>query len=96
MTRWPDIVVPRRHNYQMPFYPLNSSDIDVPPNVIGLGTGVCVSAYTHNRGRLRYRGDGGSMAQNVPAGQIRSGITRTRSCATEAVGLEDAEVIAVA
>lgn len=31
----------------MPFYPLNSADIDIPPNVIGLGTGVCVSAYTH-------------------------------------------------
>ena len=34
-----DFVVPRKHNLMMPFYPLNSADLDVPPNVIGHGTG---------------------------------------------------------
>src|SRR5262249_4267122 len=42
-----DFVVPRRHNLAMPFYPLGNDALDVPPNVLGHGTGVCVSAYTH-------------------------------------------------
>src|ERR671918_238072 len=42
-----DFVVPRKHNLMMPFHPVNSAELDVPPNIIGQGTGICVSAYTH-------------------------------------------------
>ena len=90
-----DIVVPRRHNYQMPFYPLNSSDIDVPPNIIGLGTGVCVSAYTHTEEGYDIEEMEAQWAQTYRlVNKIRH--HKDQLLRYEAVGLDDAEVIAVA
>ena len=90
-----DIVVPRRFNYQMPFYPLNSSEIDVPPNVIGLGTGVCVSAYTHTEEGYDIEEMEAQWAQTYRlVNKIRH--HKDQILRYEAVGLDDAEVIAVA
>jgi 2-oxoglutarate/2-oxoacid ferredoxin oxidoreductase subunit alpha len=90
-----DIVVPRRHNYQMPFYPLNSSDIDVPPNIIGLGTGVCVSACTHTEEGYDIEEMEAQWAQTYRlVNKIRH--HKDQILRYEAVGLDDAEVIAVA
>ena len=64
-----DIVVPRRHNLLMPFYPLGSSDIDVPPNIIGHGhRRLRVSLHPYRRG-LRYRGDGSAVGADLPSRQ---------------------------
>ena len=41
-----DIVVPRRYNMEAPFYPMNTDTTDIPANVLGEGTGLCVSTYT--------------------------------------------------
>jgi 2-oxoglutarate/2-oxoacid ferredoxin oxidoreductase subunit alpha len=88
-------VVPRRYNYQMPFYPLNSSAIDVPPNVIGLGTGVCVSAYTHTEEGYDIEEMEAQWAQTYRlVNKIRH--HKDQILRYEAVGLDDAEVIAVA
>jgi 2-oxoglutarate/2-oxoacid ferredoxin oxidoreductase subunit alpha len=79
----------------MPFYPLNSSDIDVPPNVIGLGTGVCVSAYTHTEEGYDIEEMEAQWAQTYRlVNKIRH--HKDQILRYEAVGLEDAEVIAVA
>ncbi len=90
-----DIVVPRRHNLTMPFYPLNSAAIDVPPNVIGQGTGVCVSAYTHTEEGYDIEEMEAQWAQTYRlVNKIRHHRDQILRC--EAVGVEDAEVIAVA
>ena len=90
-----DIVVPRRHNLTMPFYPLNSDAIDVPPNIVGKGTGVCVSAYTHTEEGYDIEEMEAQWAQTYRlVNKIRH--HREEILRYEAVGLEDAEVIAVA
>ncbi|MEK6529551.1 MAG: 2-oxoglutarate ferredoxin oxidoreductase subunit alpha, partial [candidate division NC10 bacterium] len=90
-----DIVVPRRHNLTMPFYPLNSDAIDVPPNLIGKGTGVCVSAYTHTEEGYDIEEMEAQWAQTYRlVNKIRH--HREEILRYEAVGIEDAEVIAVA
>lgn len=90
-----DIVVPRRFNLAMPFYHLNSDAIDVPPNVIGQGTGVCVSAYTHTEEGYDIEEMEAQWAQTYRlVNKIRH--HRDEIVRYEAVGLEDAEVIAVA
>jgi 2-oxoglutarate/2-oxoacid ferredoxin oxidoreductase subunit alpha len=90
-----EIVVPRRHNLTMPFYPLNSDAIDVPPNVVGRGTGVCVSAYTHTEEGYDIESMEAQWAQTYRlVNKIRH--HRDQILRYEAVGLEDAEVIAVA
>jgi 2-oxoglutarate/2-oxoacid ferredoxin oxidoreductase subunit alpha len=79
----------------MPFYPLNSSDIDVPPNVIGLSTGVCVSAYTHTEEGYDIEELEAQWAQTYRlVNKIRH--HKDQILRYEAVGLDDAEVIAVA
>jgi 2-oxoglutarate ferredoxin oxidoreductase subunit alpha len=90
-----DIIVPRRHNLQLPFYPGSSDAIDFPPNVIGRGSGVCVSAYTHT--------PEGYDIEEMEAQweQTQRLINKIRHhedqiLRYEAVGVEDAEVIAVA
>jgi 2-oxoglutarate ferredoxin oxidoreductase subunit alpha len=90
-----DIVVPRHHNLQMPFFPVGSDAIDVPPNVIGLGTGVCVSAYTHTEEGYDIEEMEAQWAQTYRlVNKIRH--HRDQLLRYEAVGLDDAEVIAVA
>jgi len=90
-----DIVLPRRHNLTMPFYPLNSDTIDVPPNVIGKGTGVCVSAYTHTEEGYDIEEMETQWAQTYRlVNKIRH--HRDQILRYEAVGVEDADVIAVA
>ena len=90
-----EIVVPRRFNLTMPFYPLNSDTIDVPPNVIGKGTGVCVSAYTHTEEGYDIEEMEAQWAQTYRlVNKIRH--HRDQILRYEAVGVEDAEVIAVA
>ncbi len=90
-----EIVVPRRYNLNLPFYPGGSDAIDFPPNVVGLGTGVCVSAYTHT--------EEGYDIEEMEAQweQTQRLVNKIRHHSDqilryEAVGLEDAEVIAVA
>src|SRR6185503_17958934 len=72
-----------------------SADLDVPPNVIGRGTGVCVSAYTHT--------EEGYDIEEMEAqwDQTQRLVNKIRHhkdqiIRYEALGLEDAEVIAVA
>ena len=90
-----DIVVPRRFNVAMPFYPVNSDAIDVAPNVIGLGTGVCVSAYTHTEEGYDIEEMEAQWAQTYRlVNKIRH--HRDQILRYEAVGAEDADVIAVA
>lgn len=90
-----DIVVPRRHNLTMPFYPLNSDAVDVPPNVVGRGTGVCVSAYTHTEEGYDIEEMEAQWAQTYRlVNKIRH--HKDQILRYEAVGLDDAEVIAVA
>jgi len=89
-----DFVVPRRFNTAMPFYPQGTA-LDVPPNVIGQGTGVCVSAYTHTPEGYDIEEMEAQWAQTY---RLVNKIRHHRDQLTryEAVGLEDAEVIAVA
>jgi len=90
-----DIVVPRRYNLTLPFYPLNSDAIDVPPNVIGQGTGVCVSAYTHTEEGYDIEEMEAQWAQTYRlVNKIRH--HKDQILRYEEVGVEDAEVIAVA
>ncbi len=90
-----DIVVPRRHNMEMPFFPVGSDAIDVPPNIVGEGSGVCVSTYTHT--------PEGYDIEEMEAqwDQTQRLVNKVRhhkdqTLRYEAIGLEDAEVIAVA
>jgi 2-oxoglutarate ferredoxin oxidoreductase subunit alpha len=90
-----DVVVPRRHNLDGPFYPVNSAAIDVPPNIVGRGTGVCVSAYTHTAEGYDIEEVEAQWAQTYRLiNKIRH--HRDQILRYEAVGLDDAEVIAVA
>lgn len=90
-----DIVVPRRHNLQMPFFPADSSAIDVAPNVIGEGTGVCVSPYTHTEEGYDIENMEAQWSQTFRLiNKIRH--HKDQILRYEAVGLDDAEVIAVA
>jgi len=90
-----EIVVPRRFNLGMPFYPVGSDAIDVPPNVVGRGTGVCVSAYTHTAEGYDIEEMEAQWAQSYRlVNKIRH--HRDQLLRYEAVGVEDAEVIAVA
>ncbi len=90
-----DFVVPRRNNLMMPFYPVGSADLDVPPNVIGHGTGVCVSAYTHTEEGYDIEEMEAQWAQTYRlVNKIRH--HRAELSRYETLGLEDAEVIAVA
>jgi 2-oxoglutarate ferredoxin oxidoreductase subunit alpha len=90
-----DIVVPRRFNLEMPFYPVGSPAIDVPPNVIGRGSGVCVSAYTHTEEGYDIEEMEAQWAQTYRlVNKIRQ--HRDQLLRYEAVGLDDAEAIAVA
>jgi 2-oxoglutarate ferredoxin oxidoreductase subunit alpha len=90
-----DCVVPRKHNLTMPFYPVGSDAIDVPPNVVGRGTGVCVSAYTHTEEGYDIEEMEAQWAQTY---RLINKIRHHRAELTryETVGVEDAEVIAVA
>ena len=90
-----DFVVPRRSNLMMPFFPLGSADIDVAPNVIGRGTGVCVSAYTHTEEGYDIEEMEAQWAQTYRlVNKIRH--HRVECTRYETLGLEDAEVVAVA
>jgi len=90
-----EIVVPRRHNMEMPFFPANSSEIDLAPNVIGKGTGVCVSPYTHTEEGYDIENMEAQWAQTFRLiNKIRH--HKKEILRYEAVGLEDAEVVAVA
>ena len=90
-----EIVVPRRHNMEMPFFPANSSEIDLAPNVIGEGTGVCVSPYTHTEEGYDIENMEAQWAQTFRLiNKIRH--HKKEILRYEAVGLEDAEVVAVA
>ena len=90
-----DIIVPRRHNLSLPFYPGASDEIDFPPNIVGQGTGVCVSAYTHTQ-------EGYDIEEmEAQWDQTQRLVNKIRHHADqilryEAVGLDDADVIAVA
>ena len=90
-----DIVVPRRHNREMPFYPQGSDAIDVPPNVVGQGTGVCVSAYTHTPEGYDIEEMEAHWDQSI---RLINKIRRHRDelLRYESVGLEDADVVVVA
>jgi 2-oxoglutarate ferredoxin oxidoreductase subunit alpha len=90
-----DCVIPRKNNLMMPFYPVGSADLDVPPNVIGHGTGVCVSAYTHTEEGYDIEEMEAQWAQTY---RLINKIRHHRDQLTryETVGVEDAEVIAVA
>jgi 2-oxoglutarate ferredoxin oxidoreductase subunit alpha len=79
----------------MPFYPLGSADLDVAPNVIGHGTGVCVSAYTHTEEGYDIEEMEAQWAQTY---RLVNKIRHNRAECTryETLGLEDAEVVAVA
>lgn len=89
------VVVPRRLNLTGPFYPQGSDAIDYPINVVGQGTGVCVSAYTHT--------PEGYDIEEMEAHWDQSYrlINKIRHhhddlLRYEAIGLDDAAVIAVA
>jgi 2-oxoglutarate ferredoxin oxidoreductase subunit alpha len=88
-------VVPRKHNVVPPFYPVGSADLDVPPNVVGQGTGVCVSAYTHTEEGYDIEEMEAQWAQTY---RLVNKIRHHRDQLTryETFGLDDAEVIAVA
>jgi len=90
-----DFVIPRKDNLMMPFFPVGSADLDVPPNVIGRGTGVCVSAYTHTEEGYDIEEMEAQWAQTY---RLVNKIRHHRDDLTryETVGLEDAEVVAVA
>lgn len=90
-----DFVVPRRHNLTMPFHPTGSAELDVAPNIIGRGTGVCVSAYTHTEEGYDIEDMEAHWAQTF---RLVNKIRHHRDELTryETLGLEDAEVIAVA
>jgi 2-oxoglutarate ferredoxin oxidoreductase subunit alpha len=90
-----DIVVPRRFNLDQPFYPQGSDAIDYPINVIGRSTGVCVSAYTHTPEGYDIEEMEAHWAQSY---RLINKIRRHRDLLLryEALGLEDAAVIAVA
>jgi 2-oxoglutarate ferredoxin oxidoreductase subunit alpha len=89
-----EIVVPRRHNLNLPFYPGASDQIDFPPNVIGHGTGVCVSAYTHTEEGYDIEEMEAQWDQTQRLiNKIRH--HRDQLIRYEAMGLEDADVIAV-
>jgi 2-oxoglutarate/2-oxoacid ferredoxin oxidoreductase subunit alpha len=90
-----ECVVPRKNNLMMPFYPVGSAELDVPPNIIGLGTGVCVSAYTHTEEGYDIEEMEAQWAQTY---RLINKIRHHRDQLTryETVGVEDAEVIAVA
>jgi 2-oxoglutarate ferredoxin oxidoreductase subunit alpha len=90
-----DFVVPRRHNRAMPFFPVGSDALDVAPNVIGQGTGVCVSAYTHTPEGYDIEDMEAQWAQTYRlVNKIRHHRDQLRRY--ETVGVEDADVIAVA
>jgi 2-oxoglutarate/2-oxoacid ferredoxin oxidoreductase subunit alpha len=67
----------------------------VPPNVVGQGTGVCVSAYTHTPEGYDIEEMEAHWDQSV---RLINKVRRHRSelLRYETVGLEDAEVIVVA
>ncbi len=90
-----DFVVPRTHNLGMPFFPVDSAALDVPANVIGHGTGVCVSAYTHTEEGYDIEEMEAQWAQTY---RLINKVRHHRAECTryETVGLDDAEVIAVA
>jgi 2-oxoglutarate ferredoxin oxidoreductase subunit alpha len=90
-----DIVVPRRHTLQMPFHPSGSDAIDVPPNLVGQGTGVCVSAYTHTPEGYDIEDMEAHWAQTY---RLVNKIRHHRAELTryETLGVEDADVVAVA
>ncbi len=90
-----DCVVPRKHNLTMPFYPVGTAELDVAPNVIGHGTGVCVSAYTHTEEGYDIEEMEAQWAQSY---RLVNKIRHHRAELTrhETLGLEDAEVVAVA
>jgi 2-oxoglutarate ferredoxin oxidoreductase subunit alpha len=79
----------------MPFFPVGSADLDVPPNIIGRGTGVCVSAYTHTEEGYDIEDMEAQWAQTY---RLVNKIRHHRGELTryETLGLEDAEVVAVA
>jgi len=90
-----DFVVPRKHNLMMPFYPVGSADLDVAPNVIGHGTGVCVSAYTHTEEGYDIEEMEAQWAQTYRlVNKIRH--HRSECSRYETLGLDDADVVAVA
>jgi 2-oxoglutarate ferredoxin oxidoreductase subunit alpha len=79
----------------MPFFPADSSAIDVAPNVIGEGTGVCVSPYTHTEEGYDIENMEAQWSQTFRLiNKIRH--HKDQILRYEAVGLDDAEVIAVA
>jgi len=90
-----EVVVPRRHNLAMPFFPVGSDAIDVAPNIVGQGTGVCVSTYTHTK-------EGYDIEEmEAQWDQTQRLVNKIRHnydeiLRYEAIGLEDADVIAVA
>jgi 2-oxoglutarate ferredoxin oxidoreductase subunit alpha len=87
--------VPRKHNLLMPFYPVGDAAIDVPPNVIGHGTGVCVSAYTHTEEGYDIEEMEAQWAQTYRLiNKIRH--HRDQLARYETFGLDDAQVVAVA
>src|SRR5262245_38477339 len=90
-----DFVVPRTHNLAMPFYPVGSDAIDVPPNVIGHGSGVCVSAYTHTEEGYDIEEMEAQWAQTY---RLVNKIRHHRADLTryETLGVDDADVVAVA
>jgi 2-oxoglutarate ferredoxin oxidoreductase subunit alpha len=90
-----DFVVRRKSNLMMPFFPLGSSELDVAPNVIGRGTGVCVSAYTHTAEGYDIEEMEAQWAQTY---RLINKIRHHRAECTryETLGLDDAEVVAVA
>ncbi|MEK7386797.1 MAG: 2-oxoglutarate ferredoxin oxidoreductase subunit alpha, partial [candidate division NC10 bacterium] len=90
-----DFVLPRKHNLVAPFFPLGTADLDVPPNLVGQGTGVCVSAYTHTEEGYDIEEMEAQWAQTYRLiNKIRH--HRAELARYETVGLEDAEVVAVA
>ncbi len=90
-----DIVVPRRHNLSMPFFHVGNSAIDIPPNIIGEGSGVCVSTYTHTPEGYDIEEMEAQWEQTQRlVNKIRH--NRDQILRYEAIGLDDAEVIAVA
>jgi 2-oxoglutarate ferredoxin oxidoreductase subunit alpha len=89
------VVVPRRNNLAMPFFPVGSSEIDVAPNIVGRGTGVCVSTYTHTPEGYDIEDMDAQWAQTERLiNKIRH--NKAELLRYEAIGLEDANVIAVA
>jgi 2-oxoglutarate ferredoxin oxidoreductase subunit alpha len=90
-----DFVVPRKANLTRPFFPLGDDAIDVPPNVIGRGTGVCVSAYTHTEEGYDIEEMEAQWAQTQ---RLINKIRHHRAQLTryETVGMDDADVVAVA